>query len=61
MARYTTRIRRDFGAGKKIALFADNARINICKAVKEAAAEEDPQMAECRLLYNQPYRPDLVS
>ena len=60
MARYVTRIRRDFGGGRKVALFADNAKINDCRAVKEAAAAEDPELAECRLLFNQPYRPDLV-
>ena len=60
MARYLTRIRRDFGAGRKVAFFADNAKINDCGLVKQAAADEDPELAECRLLFNQPYRPDLV-
>ena len=61
MAAFVRRIRRDFGPGKKICLFGDNAKINRSILVKESASRIDPRMAECRLLYNQPYRPDLVS
>ena len=47
-----TRIRRDFGPGRRIAIFADNARINTCGAVRDAVQDQDPQLAECRLLFN---------
>ena len=59
MVRYVHQMRIFAGPDKKIALFGDNARINKCKKVVEAAAEKNVLMAECILLFNQPYRPDL--
>jgi hypothetical protein len=58
IARFIAEIRSRYSADDKIAFFGDNASINRCREVKEAAAD-NPRMAECRLLYNQPYRPDL--
>lgn len=59
MVRFIKEIRTNLGPTKKVALFGDNASINKCLKVKAAASEPDDTMAECRLLYNQPYRPDL--
>jgi hypothetical protein len=58
IARFIAEIRSRYSPGEKIAFFGDNASINRSREVKEAAAPS-PRMAECRLLYNQPYRPDL--
>ena len=58
MARFIAEIRSRYQPGQKVAFFGDNASINRCREVVEAAAPS-PRMAECRLLYNQPYRPDL--
>ena len=59
MARFVYQMRLFAGPHKKIALYGDNARINVCKKVVEAAAVENVLMAECILLFTQPYRPDL--
>ena len=59
MVRFIKEIRTELCPTKKVALFGDNASINKCLKVRAAAYEPDETMAECRLLYNQPYRPDL--
>ena len=59
MAEFIMHIRTKIKPGKKIAFFGDNARINIGKKMKAAAKEVLGDGSECRLLFNQPYRPDL--
>ena len=59
MATMILAIRYQYGCGKRIAFFADNAGINKTDLVKEAAARRGRGLAYCRLIYNQPYRPDL--
>jgi hypothetical protein len=59
MVRFIKEIRLKVGPNRKIALFGDNASINKCLIVRAAAAEYHEDMADCILLYNQPYRPDL--
>ena len=59
MAEFLLEIRTKMLPGKKLAFFGDNARINIGKKMKAAAAQFLGVGSECRLLFNQPYRPDL--
>ena len=57
MVRLISELRIKMGPDRKVAIYMDNASINKCKVVKESAALIYG-VAECRLLYNQPYRPE---
>ena len=60
MVKLFYRVRLMMGQVKKVAFFGDNASINKCGIVKDSIALEYGA-APCKLLYNVPYRPDLVS
>ena len=53
-----TELRTNIMKNRKFALFGDNAKINVSLKMRHAA-RAIPGLPECRLLFNQPYRPDL--
>ena len=58
MADMVTELRTNIMKNRKFALFGDNAKINVSLKMRHAA-RAIPGLPECRLLFNQPYRPDL--
>ena len=59
IADFVLKLRQQMGPGKKIALYGDNAPINKSQTVRAAAQRCRPDLAECRLIWCHPYRPDL--
>ena len=52
MAEFVLQVRKMYGSGKKIALFGDNAGINKCDEIRDAAELAGYNLAKCRLIYN---------